>query len=56
MKEDKESWKNFLIWLKKRGLDGVKLIVRDKDLSMCESMSEVFPEAKYQRCPVHFCK
>ena len=26
MKEDAESWKNFLIWLKERGLEGVKLI------------------------------
>ena len=22
MKEDAESWKNFLVWLKERGLDG----------------------------------
>lgn len=43
MKEDKESWKNFLIWLKERGLDGVKLIVGDKCLGMCEAVNEVFP-------------
>ena len=56
MKEDHESWKNFLVWLKERGLDGVKLIVGDKCLGMCESVAEVFPEAKYQRCTVHFCR
>jgi len=41
-------------WLKERGLDGVKLIVGDKCLGMLESVGEVFPEAKYQRCAVHF--
>ncbi len=30
MKEDHESWKNFLLWLKERGLSGVKLFVGDK--------------------------
>ena len=54
MKEDKESWKNFLLWLKERGLDGVRLLIGDKSLGMCEAVSEVFPEAKYQRCTVHF--
>ena len=54
MKEDKESWRGFLIWLKSRGLDGVKLVVGDKNLGMCESVHEVFPEARYQRCTVHF--
>lgn len=54
MKEDAESWKSFLAWLKERGLDGVKLIVGDKCLGMCNAATEVFPEAKYQRCTVHF--
>ena len=54
MKEDAESWKNFLVWLKERGLYGVKLIVGDKCLGMCNAVTEVFPEAKYQRCTVHF--
>jgi len=54
MKEDRESWKNFMIWLRERGLDGVKLVVGDKCLGMCEAVSEVFPKAKYQRCTVHF--
>lgn len=54
MKEDKDSWKNFFVWLKERGLKGVRLIVGDKCLGMLESISEVFPDAKYQRCTVHF--
>jgi transposase-like protein len=54
MKEDKESWSSFLQWLKSRGLTGVQLIVGDKSLGMLESIPGVFPEAKYQRCTVHF--
>jgi transposase-like protein len=54
MKEDKASWKAFLQWLKERGLDGVRLIVGDKCLGMLEAAAEVFPQAKYQRCTVHF--
>jgi transposase-like protein len=45
MKEDKESWKNFLIMLKSRGLKGVRLIIGDKNLGMLESIPEVFPDA-----------
>ena len=26
----------------------------DKNLGMCEAVNEVFPEAKYQRCTIHF--
>jgi len=54
MKEDKDSWKNFFLWLKSRGLEGVQLITGDKSLGMLESIPEVFPSAKYQRCTVHF--
>ena len=54
MKEDKSSWVSFFQWLRGRGLDGVKLIVGDKCLGMLEAVGEVFPEAKYQRCTVHF--
>ena len=41
-------------WLRGRGLDGVKLLVGDKCMGMLETMGEVFPDAKYQRCTVHF--
>jgi transposase-like protein len=54
MKEDKASWTNFLKWLKERGLNGTQLFVGDKCLGMLESVGEVFPKAKYQRCTVHF--
>ena len=54
MKEDKASWISFLQWLRGRGMEGVKLIVGDKCLGMLEAVGEVYPEAKYQRCTVHF--
>ena len=54
MKEDRESWRNFLLCLKERGLKGVQLFVGDKNLGMLETIGEVFPEAQYQRCIVHF--
>ena len=54
MKEDHESWLNFFLWLKERGLNGVRLFIGDKNLGMLETIGEVFPEAKYQRCIVHF--
>ncbi|WP_371363022.1 IS256 family transposase ISCce2 [Sporomusa rhizae] len=54
MKEDKASWKEFFLWLKSRGLSGAKLVIGDKCLGMLEAVGEVFPEAKYQRCTVHF--
>lgn len=54
MKEDKQSWISFFQWLKSRGLNGVKLIVGDKCMGMLEAVYEVFPDAKYQCCTVHF--
>ena len=54
MKEDHESWKSFFVYLKERGLSGVRLVIGDKCLGMLEFIPEVFPEARYQRCTVHF--
>ena len=53
-KEDKESWTRFLRHLKTRGLKGVKLFVSDKCLGLVESLADFYPQAKWQRCVVHF--
>jgi transposase-like protein len=53
-KEDKESWKNFLRHLKDRGLKGVHLMISDKCLGLVESLGEFYPDAKWQRCVVHY--
>ena len=54
MKEDKANWVSLFQWLRRCGLNGVKLIVDDKCMGMLEAVGEVFPDANYQRCTVHF--
>ena len=53
-KEDKASWLKFMRHLKERGLDGTRLFVSDACLGLVESLGEVFPEAQWQRCVVHW--
>ena len=53
-KEDKASWTEFLRGLKQRGLKGVELFVSDKCLGLVENFADFYPEAKWQRCVVHF--
>jgi transposase-like protein len=53
-KEDKAGWLGFLKELKKRGLTGVRLMISDACLGLVESIAEVFPDADWQRCAVHF--
>jgi transposase-like protein len=53
-KEDKASWQAFLRHLKERGLKGVRVFVSDKCLGLVEALGETFPEARWQRCVVHF--
>ena len=53
-KEDKESWKNFLRHLKDRGLKGIQMVISDKCLGLVEALGEFYPDAKWQRCVVHY--
>lgn len=53
-KEDKASWEQFLRGMKERGLAGVKLFISDKCLGFVESVADFYPEAKWQRCVVHW--
>ena len=55
-REDKESWIRFLRSLKDRGLHGTRLIVGDRCLGLVEAIHEVFSDALYQRCMVHFMR
>jgi putative transposase len=52
--ESSECWRDFLSWPGSRGLRGVRMFVGDKAAGMVGSIAEVFPEAAYQRCTVHF--
>jgi transposase-like protein len=53
-KEDKSGWSAFLRHLVDRGLAGVELIVSDACRGLVESAAEYLPEARWQRCVVHF--
>jgi len=53
-KEDKAGWTGFLRHLKKRGLKGVELIISDACIGLFESIGDFYPDAKWQRCIVHF--
>ena len=52
--ESTECWRDFLSWLKSRGLRGVRMFIGDKAAGMVGALAEVFPDAAYQRCTVHF--
>jgi putative transposase len=53
-KEDKEGWRGFLRHLKRRGLEEISLIISDACVGLLDCVGEVYPEAKWQRCVVHF--
>ena len=53
-KEDLEGWRGFLRHLKERGLAGVQLIISNACIGLVEAAAELFPDAQWQRCVVHF--
>jgi putative transposase len=55
-RESISSWKDFLLSLKERGLKGVELVVSDDHAGLRKAIAEVFSEALWQRCYVHFLR
>lgn len=55
-RESATSWKEFLVMLKQRGLHGVEFVVSDDHAGLKRAISEVLPEAAWQRCYVHFLR
>lgn len=53
-REDGESWRLFLRYLRERGLEHIRLLVSDKSLGLLEALGEFYPTAQWQRCVVHF--
>ena len=53
-KEDKAGWSGFLKHLKERGLTGIELVISDACQGLVESAAEFYPDARWQRCTVHF--
>jgi transposase-like protein len=52
--EDKSGWSAFLKHLKARSLKGVELIISDACTGLVESVAEFYPDARWQRCTVHW--
>jgi putative transposase len=55
-RESTTSWREFLIGLKERGLDGVEFVVSDDHAGLKKAIGELLPEALWQRCYVHFLR
>ena len=55
-RESKETWKDFFLTLKNRGLSGVRMITADAHEGIQYAISEVFPDVPWQRCQVHFSR
>src|SRR5262252_7928731 len=53
-KEDKAGWSGFLKHIKARGLAGTELVISDACQGLVESAAEFYPDARWQRCSVHF--
>ena len=54
MKEDSESWREFIKGMLARGLKGVRLVTGDRCSGLVAAVNELLPGARYQRCMVHF--
>ena len=55
-RESRSSWKDFLLALRERGLNGVELVVADDHAGLRAAIREVLAEAAFQRCYVHFLR
>jgi transposase-like protein len=55
-RESLTSWKEFCLKVKARGLSGVELVISDDHAGLRKAISEVFAEAAWQRCYVHFLR
>ena len=56
MKEDRASWEQFIRSMIERGLKGVRLVVGDRCAGLVATVGEMLPQARYQRCMVHFMR
>ena len=56
MKEDRGSWEQFVRSVVERGLRGVRLVVGDRCAGLVSTVNSMLPDARYQRCMVHFMR
>lgn len=55
-RESATSWRDFLLALKQRGLQGVRLAISDDHAGLKRAIAEILPAAAWQRCYVHFLR
>jgi len=55
-RESITSWRDFCLGLKGRGLQGVQLVISDDHPGLRKAIAEIFTEAAWQRCYVHFLR
>jgi transposase-like protein len=55
-RESRSSWKDFVLGLRRRGLNGVEFVVADDHAGLRSAVREVLHEAAFQRCYVHFLR
>ena len=55
-KNNKGSWEQFIRSLIERGLKGVRLVVGDRCAGLVSTVNAMLPDARYQRCMVHFMR
>ena len=55
-RESASSWKELLISLRQRSLNGVEFVVSDDHAGLRRAIQEILPEAVWQRCYVHFLR
>ena len=56
VKEDAAGWEQFIRGMIERGLRSVRLVVGDRCAGLVSTVASMLPEAKYQRCMVHFMR
>ena len=56
MKEDATSWRNVIASLIARGPGGERMAACDRCAGLVDTVGELPPEARYQRCMVHFMR
>lgn len=55
-RESQSSWRDFLVQLKERGLNGVEFVVSDDHPGLKAAIREVLSGVSWQRCYVHFLR
>ena len=53
-REDQESWRGFLRYLKHRGLERIRLLFLNKSLWLLDALYEYYPDHRWQGCTFHF--